>query len=285
MSTQTGSGRSAGGGAGPRRILRLTAGAIVLLALAAFALAGCRGTIPPTTTIQPQTTTSTTVATSTTETTSTAEETSPTLATGPISTPAAGTSTRQALMNAARTKLKTTSQFRIYQLYVQGDTAIGDLEAVSGGKRVFVAWKGPGWTAVWTAPFGSSTANAKAAASALEGFSQELIGRIDFKLAKPLGSSAMKASLTAAAKTWSDQAMGGVGAPYKVTTAKVAQDSNGTWWGVAVTQPTPDSNNSYEPLQFWCKFENGSWNGKIQDPEPPAPNTFFPKSVVSALGL
>ncbi len=39
----------------------------------------------------------------------------------PITTPAADSVTRKALMDAARKKLGTSSQFVVYQLYVQGD--------------------------------------------------------------------------------------------------------------------------------------------------------------------
>ena len=96
----------------------------------------------------------------------------------------------------------------------------------------------------------------------------------------------MKTSLTSVAKSWSKSAMDGKGSPYKVTLVRVAKDSKtGTWWGHVVVQPTGDANNSYEPLDFWAKYSGGAWAGNVQDPEPPAPSTYFPKSVISQLDL
>ncbi|HEY5472195.1 MAG TPA: hypothetical protein VIK32_03280, partial [Candidatus Limnocylindrales bacterium] len=111
-----------------------------------------------------------------------------------------------------------------------------------------------------------------------------------WKLAKPTTStsawtSSMLASLSTAAKAWGKTAMEGKGTPYKVTLVKVAKDSSGVWWGHAVVQPSPDANNSYEPLNMWAKYSGGKWSGSIQDPEPPAASTYFPNSVISKLGL
>lgn len=204
---------------------------------------------------------------------------------GPVSTPAAGTAVRTALMDAARTRLSTTSQFVVNQLYVQGDAAIGDIETVSGGKRYFVAWRGPEWVAVWSEPFGSSGASLAAATTALPTFSSALLDKVDWKFAKPASAAQLKASLAKSAQGWADSMMGGVGKPYKVETAKVAKDSKGNWWGLAVVQPSPSEGNSYEALVFWCRYENGAWSGQAQDPEPPAPSTYFPSEVVGVLGL
>lgn len=213
--------------------------------------------------------------------------------TGPITTPAADSTERKALLDAARTKLGTSSQFYVYQLYVQGDTAIGDLDTLktSDVGRVFVAWlkENGSWAAIGATRFGTASANEASTARALPSFSAELINKIDWKLPAPkvggTSESDVKKSLSTDAKKWAKSAMSGEGTPYKVTTLKVAQDSAGRWWGYAVVQPTGDSNTSYEALEIWAKYSGSVWTGKIQDPEPPAPSTYFPSSVISKLGL
>ena len=221
-------------------------------------------------------------------------DSTPISATGPIASPAAGSAERSALLAAARTELGTTSQFYVYQLYAQGDTALGDLAPVSGSVtgRFFVALERHGgvWKAVNHWKFGSADANAASVARALPGFSAELVGKIDWKVAKSSPgstsqSTSLKSSLSVAAKAWSKTEMDGAGSPYKITLVKVAQDSKKVWWGHVVVQPTGDANNSYEPLDYWAKYVSGKWQGKVQDPEPPAPSTYFPSSVISKLGL
>jgi hypothetical protein len=211
----------------------------------------------------------------------------PEVSDGPITTPATGSDERTALMDAARKKLSTTSQFVVYQLYVQGDAAVADLEMVSGGKRQFVIFKGtpPEWDAVWVAAFGSAGASEAGAKKGVSGVSDKLLGKLDWKYKKPASSAAMRASLSTAAKKWTKSLMSGVGEPYSVTTVKVAQDSKGVWWGRAVVQPASSASSAYESIEFWAKYSGGAWTGKAQDPEPPAPTTYFPSSVIGALGL
>jgi hypothetical protein len=36
-------------------------------------------------------------------------------------------------------------------------------------------------------------------------------------------------------------------------------------------------------MQFWAKYSGSTWSGEVQDPEPPAPSTYFPSSVLSKL--
>ncbi|MDR3687329.1 MAG: hypothetical protein P4L93_10275 [Coriobacteriia bacterium] len=275
---------------------RIAALSVAALLAATLLLSGC---VKPT--ITPAAVTPTTTApgaTTTTESTQTSvEPTSATQinATGPITTPAAGSATRQALLDAARTKLATTSTFYVHQLYVQGDTALGDVEPLDGASlgRVFVAWEKISgvWKAVGAIRFGTASANAAATSRALPSFSPELISKINWNLAaKPVtttsgSATSMKASLSTAAKAWAKTNMNGTGSPYNITSVKVAQDSKGAWWGVAVVQPSPSSNSSFDPLTVWAKYSGGNWTGKIQDPEPPAPSTYFPSAVVSKLGL
>jgi hypothetical protein len=204
---------------------------------------------------------------------------------GPITSPAAGSVARAALMDAARTKLNTTSQFVVYQIYVQGDNALADIETEPGGKRQFVSFKGPEWQAEWVAPFGSGSATAADAKSQAPGLSDALLARIDWKFAKPVSNAAMVSSLSTAAKKWSNTLMKGLGEPYQVTVAKVAQDSGGVWWGRAIVQPSSSASGSFESIEYWCTYSGGAWTGKAQDPEPPAPTTYFPPSVVGSLGF
>ena len=205
---------------------------------------------------------------------------------GPITTPEAGSDERTALMDAARKRIGTTSQFVVYQLFVQGDAAVADLETVSGGKRQFVAFKGGDkWEAEWVAAFGSAGASAAKAKKEVPGLSDELLGKLDWTYKKPASSAAMIASLSAAAKKWTKSLMDGVGEPYSVTLVKVAKDSKGVWWGRAVVQPASSASSSYESIEFWAKYSGGAWKGKAQDPDPPSPTTYFPSSVIGALGL
>ena len=268
---------------------------IIAAALAgALVLPGCAPKVvtPPASTTASQTTPS-----QATTGQASVEPTTPAniVATGPIVTPGAG-SERTALLDAARKTLSIKSPFYVYQLYVQGDTAIGDVEptAKSTLGRLFVAWerRSGAWTAIGASKFGSSSANAASTARALPTFSSELLAKIDWTLPKPKPkptgtstSSTMLKSLSTAAQTWSKTAMSGKGVPYKLTVLKVAQDSKGVWWGHVVSQPSKDSNGSYEALEFWAKYSGGAWQGKVQDPEPPAPSTYFPSSVISKLGL
>jgi hypothetical protein len=257
-------------------------GAACLCLLAAFSAAGCAK--------------KTTVTTTATEATDSSAASTPTVlapvvvppppeSTGPITTPEAGSETRTALMDAARKKLGTTSQFVVYQLFVQGDYALGDLETTQGGTRQFVAFRGPEWEALWVAPFGSASASSASAKGEVSGLSAALLAKIGWKYVKPPSSAAMVASLSAASKKWTKTLMDGLGEPYAVTLVKVAKDSKGVWWGRTVVQPSSSASNSYESIEFWCKYTGGAWTGKAQDPEPPAPTTYFPSSVVGALGL
>jgi len=203
----------------------------------------------------------------------------------PITSPISGTQMRTALMDAARAKLGTSAQFVVYQLFVQGDYAIGDLETSPGGKRQFVAFKGPEWQALWVAPFGTATASTVNAKAAIPELSDALLAKIDWSYKKPVSDAAMAASLSTEAKAWSKKLMEGLGEPYKIVMVKVAKDRTGAWWGRVVVQPSSNPTSSFEPIDFWCRYSGGVWTGSAQDPEPPAPSSFFPSDVAGALGF
>jgi hypothetical protein len=207
-----------------------------------------------------------------------------------ITAPASGSKERTALLNAARAKLNSNTQMYVYQLYEQGDTALGDLKPLttSAGERSFYAFTRSGgkWKVTKSWVNGSSSATSSKVRAALPAFSKELVAKINWsaKESSSAGSkkssSTVKSELSSAAKGWAKTAMDGQGSPYSVVLSKVAKDGNGTWWGRAIVEPT----GSYERIEFWAKY-GSSWSGKAQDPEPPAPSSYFPSSVISALGL
>lgn len=207
-----------------------------------------------------------------------------------ITAVASGTKERTALLNAARAKLNSNTQMYVYQLYEQGDTALGDLKPLttSAGERSFYAFTRSGgkWKVTKSWVNGSSGATSSKVRAALPTFSKELVAKINWSAKESSAgskksSSTVKSELSSAAKGWAKSAMDGQGSPYAVVVSKVAKDGNGTWWGRAIVEPT----GSYERIEFWAKYGGSSWSGKAQDPEPPAPSTYFPSSVISALGL
>lgn len=227
-----------------------------------------------------------TVPTATPVETSTPSGGEATVSAGPT-TPAKGSADRKALLDAARAKLGTSSEFYVHQLFVDGAQGVGDLESVNTKSRWFVVWTGgPGdYKAVWTQSVGNGDAAKAAARSQVPDLKTALVDKLDWSVKKSLTQDAasMKSDLAASAKGWTKLLMNGKGSPYKVESCKVAQDSSGKWWGRVVIQPTGDSSNQYEPVEYWAKYAAGEWNGKAQDPEPPSPGTYFPSSVVSKL--
>lgn len=260
---------------------------LVALIFSVGVLGGCKKKAATTNTPK-----KTTVATETVEATTTATETVTPTETGAIEKPAAGSALRSALLDAARTYFKTTSEFRIKQLWAQGNTAVGELEQITGGSGpVYLAWTGPNWSVIWTAPSGSAGATKAGAAAALPTFSAELLAKMTWSTAQTTPTTTSEdektvlAKLETAAQGWAQTTMSGQGKPYEILVCKVAKDSSGNWWGIAYVQPTADENNSYEGLEYWCKYVGGKWTGQLQDPEPPNPTNFFPAVVVEELEL
>lgn len=78
----------------------------------------------------------------------------------PISTPQKGDAVRASLMDAARALTGSSAQFLVWQLYVQGDSAIGDIQEFTGegktpGRRWLVTWErsGGSWQGKYYDPF------------------------------------------------------------------------------------------------------------------------------------
>lgn len=262
---------------------------LIALVLTAGSVAGCKKKATATTTPK-----KTAVTTETAEATTTASDPVAPAETGAIEKPAAGSALRTSLLNAARTYYSTTSEFRIKQLWAQGNTAVGELEQVTGGTgAVYLAWTGPNWTVIWAAPSGGAGATKAGAAAALPTFSADLLGKMTWAVAQtsqttPPASEdeeTVLAKLETAAQGWAQSAMNGKGKPYEILVSKVAKDASGNWWGIAYVQPTADESNSYEGLEYWCKYAGGKWTGELQDPEPPNPTNYFPAAVVEELEL
>lgn len=268
---------------------RITLIVVVALSAAAVTLGGCTkptATQPTGTTLAPGSQVATAQAS--------VEPTTPATinTTGPITSPAAGSSTRKELLNAARINLGSKLEFSVYQMYVQGDTALADLEPTTKTTigRVFVAFerRSGAWVAIGALKFGGPASNAASTARALPSFSAELIAKIDWTMRKPgtkakpqsASEATVKASLSTSALEWTKEQLSGSNTPYKVTMLNVAKDANGVWWGRVITAPTGG-----ERVQFWAKYDGSAWSGAAQDVEPPAPTTYFPASVVAKLGF
>ncbi|MBN2848767.1 MAG: zinc ribbon domain-containing protein [Coriobacteriia bacterium] len=74
----------------------------------------------------------------------------------PITTPEKGSEERTALMDAARSATGSTELFTVHQVFVQGDSAVGDIQEVKGdnaapGARWLITWErtGGAWTATY----------------------------------------------------------------------------------------------------------------------------------------
>jgi hypothetical protein len=264
---------------------RIAAVALALTAvLACLALAGCVASRTQT----PQEQGPPVVATSTVEATTTAEDTTTppaeTQKTGEITTPKSGSKVRTALMDAARSYLKTDSVFTINQLYVQDDIAVGDITPTTGGSRVYVVWQGPDWEVVWTAKPGTDATKKKVMA-AVDGLTDKLADKIDWTKTAPVSESVLKSTLTANARSWAKSLMDGKGQPYAVTELKLAKDSKGRWWATITLQPKETATEAYESIWFWCKYTSGKWSGEaVTGGDERAPGSYFPSDVSSAVG-
>ena len=264
-------------------------GALAVGLLATLALSGCwwvtgqAGTGSTTTGSTPATIAVGTDATTAVDPTSTAGTEVPD--NGMISRPFNPSPKRKALLDSARAKLGTSSSIYVNQLWAQGNqAAIGDVTEQSGsGKRLFVVWIGPKWQAVWTEAVGNGPSTMQRALHAVPELTSELANKIDWGVVAAPPKASAKDSLSTAAKGWTDQLMSGKGKPYQVDMARTAQSADGVTWGRVVIQPTGNATNQYESIEYWAKYRNDVWTGKAQDPEPPAPTTYFPKSVVGTL--
>ena len=87
---------------------------------------------------------------------------------------------RAALLDTAHAATGIVEDFYVWQLYVQGTSAVGDLQGSSSGTRLLVVFErdGAGWKAVYQTEFLDASEDALLEAAPL--VSPELAGRVDF---------------------------------------------------------------------------------------------------------
>lgn len=234
-------------------MMRMRAGHRVLVLLAvvmAVALvAGCSspaagpstssgGSVTPTETAKPPATTGPEVALS-----------------GSVVTPKQGDPVRTALMDAARVKLGTTSQFYVLAISTDGAWAAAALRTVDGGKGSWVAFRNEipaGWVAFWSAPTGTGVVEAIKAADSR--FPDAVLTPMDLEIdvGKPTVAEAEAAVLKLAKKEYPT-------IPTKTAKAEgTGVDSKGQWWVQAWTDP----GDAYENEQWFAYFNGVTWKLK-----------------------
>jgi hypothetical protein len=177
-------------------------------------------------------------------------------ASGSVVSPKQGDAIRTALMDAARVKLGTSSQFYVLALKTDGAWAIAALRTVDGGKGSWVALRNEvpgGWVAIWSAGDGSGAAEAIALADPR--FAPAVLSAMDFTLdvGKPTVAEAEAAVLKLAKKAYAE---------IPIKSAKVVGmgvDSKGDWWVQAWT----DAGTAYEGEQWFAYWDGSVW--KIKD--------------------
>lgn len=206
-----------------------------------------------------------------------------TVSSGAITKPRMGSPLRAALMESARKGLGLSTKFVVYQLYVQGTAAVGDIKPESGGSRTFVAWAGgpDAWKVVWTAPFGSGDANA-AGISTVKPVSPELAGKLVWNLPAPVSDAAMLASFKKYAQTSVKNIAGAYTGGFTYT-YRIAKTPAGVWYGNCLAQPNQPG---LESIGVYGKFAGGAWGGRPAEfGNENDDAAFFPASVLAALQL
>lgn len=207
---------------------------------------------------------------------------------GPITTPSSGSATRAAVLKAASLGLGVSGKLTVYQLFVQDGAAVGDV-LPSGGSRTFFALSGgpDEWDLVWSAPFGSTLANAGALTKVDPAALTALASSLDFtkKAPKP---AAKPAPTLASFETYAmKSAKSFAGSTYTgdfTIQAKIAKDSTGAWWGNAIAEPSDPE--GLESIGVWGKYSGGKWTGEIADFSTEGADAgFFPGDVLAKLAL
>jgi hypothetical protein len=267
--------------------------AVLLLAALALGMTACGPASSPspnaTPTITPVPTTSVEPTASAPDTSSAPAASSATaVSSGPITTPASGSSTRTAILKVASTGLGVSGNITVYQLFVQGTAAVGDIQLATGKRTFFALVGGPGsWKLVWSATFGSTLAKASDLHAYAPEVSPELIAKLDWKKAVAKKTTTYAAPTAASFRSFVLKSAASVaGGSYTGTftvTAKIAKDSSGSWWGNALADP---SQSGLESIGVWGHYVNGKWTGEIADfSTDGADASFFPASVLGKLQL
>lgn len=159
----------------------------------------------------------------------------------PISTPQKGDATRTALMDAARALTGSTNQFVVWQMYVQGSSAIGDIQEWNGddnppGRRWLVTWEQVNgtWTGKYFVPFIDAA-------------------RVDVDAQNPFVSDGLLASMAL---------MVPVPAPQNaVEAARAAQRSEFEPFDIWVPTRMPEgysiSDSEYQTEMYWVHWASG----------------------------
>lgn len=208
---------------------------------------------------------------------------------GPVTTPRSGSSVRAAILEAVSVGLGVSGKLTVYQLFVQGGSAVGDVLPAGGSRTLFAVTGGPdSWKLVWDAPFGSSRADAGALAEvdpkALTGLAStlDLTKKAPQPAAKPAAAptrASFEAFALRSAKSFAGTAYAG-----KFTMrARIAKDSHGGWWGNALVEP---SESGLEPIGVWGSYAKGAWSGEIADFSTEGADAgFFPADALAKLAL
>lgn len=263
---------------------RRTAALVTLTALALSASA-CTAA-PPTATNVPMITPATTTAAATASAGLAASAPAgPAASSGPIVTPAAGSAIRAAILKAASAGLSVSGSLTVHQLFAQGSAAVGDITPAGGTRTFFALTGGPGaWKLVWSAPFGSSLANAAALESAAPFVSPALAAKVVWnKTAVSVSAAPTLSSFESfamkSAKSFAASAYTG---PFTIT-ARIAKDSTGIWWGNASAVP---ATGGLDPIGVWGSYSAGKWSGQIADySSEDAEAGFFPADVIAKITL
>lgn len=199
-----------------------------------------------------------------------------------ITSPPDGSPLSVALLMSAKKRLGTTWRFTVNQLYVQGRSAIGDITNKDGGGRYAVVW-GESGTVVWAEKYGSSKANAAAAASALPAAASRLTRLFDWHLSSPSDRTALKTGAGEAASAHLGKERDNVGAPYLVTSVRLATGPDGATWARVVLETKSGVRGPSELVELWLHRKGQAWSAVTQPAELPAPTSYFPQAVGARL--
>lgn len=221
----------------------------------------------------------------------TSETTAPTtlpaaVAAEPVKPVAGGSALHALILKAAMGQLGVSGSATVPQLFVQGSAAVGDLRPASGQRMVFAMTGGPRqWQVVWSAPFGSSQANAAALTKVDPTTFKDLARSLDFK-SKVTETAAAAPTLAAFEGFALKSARNLAGTTYTgefAIHARIAKDSTGTWWGNAIAEP---SDTGLEPIGVWGRWNGTAWKGEIADFSAEGADAgYFPADVLAKLAL
>jgi hypothetical protein len=180
-------------------------------------------------------------------------ETGPAVAgSGAVTSPKQGSDLRRALMDAARVRLATKSQFYVLAISCDGAWAVAALRTVEGGRGSWVALRNEipaGWVAFWDGSVVDG--NGKVIKAADSRFADKVLAPMDFTLdvGTPTVAEAEAAVLKLAKRAYPS-------IPLKSATAiGVGIDSKERHWIQAWT----DAGKAYENEQWFASYGGSTW--------------------------